>query len=341
MRGTCAVVVLATIVLCLAGVAAPWSVAGWLALTSMASAAVAQLVSLPRLKTRLRGASVVLLVLLLGLRGVGALTPGPVRLLRLPKGSSGWVDWLFDEQDLSLCGARLLSFIAPRIVGDDREQVLAALRDAYAEMRREVGATPTPMLDTALSRQAPLAFDALVIEPLDPSAAANVGLVFLHGYGGSTTLECWLMARAAQSIRAVTVCPATRFSRRWGSDESAQIVRSSLAYLQARGIRRVYLAGMSNGAVGASALAPELSSNLAGLILVSGAPAAGDTGGLPTLVVQGAQDQMMSAAAARSFTKRTGATYVSLEGGHLVLLMRRSEARQAISDWLRRQPPSQ
>jgi hypothetical protein len=74
-----------------------------------------------------------------------------------------------------------------------------------------------------------------------------------------------------------------------------------------------------------------------GLIVISGAPSAGGSGGLPTLVVQGEHDPMASAATARAFAARTLARYVGFDSVHFVLLMRRAQARDAIADWLRRQ----
>jgi pimeloyl-ACP methyl ester carboxylesterase len=161
-------------------------------------------------------------------------------------------------------------------------------------------------------------------------------VVFLHGYAGSFTLECWLVARAASAIAAVTVCPATEFSGHWSSPAGEQTFRETLHYLRGRGIERVYLAGLSNGAVGASALAARFSSSLNGLILISGAPSAGGGGGLPTLVVQGDHDTMASAATAHAFAVRTHATYSSFNGGHFVLMIRRDEIRDVIASWLRR-----
>jgi pimeloyl-ACP methyl ester carboxylesterase len=96
----------------------------------------------------------------------------------------------------------------------------------------------------------------------------------------------------------------------------------------------VFLAGLSNGAVGASGLASSLAASLSGLILISGAPANGNNAGLPTLVVHGTDDALASAASARAFAERTHATYQGFPGGHFVLLTRREEVRKAIADWL-------
>jgi len=115
--------------------------------------------------------------------------------------------------------------------------------------------------DTLLGRQVPGAFDTVVIEPRAESNSASpikTGVIFLHGYAGSYTLECWLVASAARAIGAVTVCPATDFSGHWRGEAGEQIVRATLDYLHTRGIRRVFLAGLSSGAMGASVLAPRL-----------------------------------------------------------------------------------
>jgi pimeloyl-ACP methyl ester carboxylesterase len=179
-----------------------------------------------------------------------------------------------------------------------------------------------------------------VIEP--PATATmppRAALIFLHGYAGSFTLECWLVARAAEAIGAVTVCPAVGFAGHWSGRDGARTLRATLAYLRGRGVARIYLAGLSNGAVGASALAPRFAAELAGLILISGAPARGGAGGLPALVVHGERDTMASAGHARQFAARNGARYAGFDAGHFVLLMRRDETRAAIAAWLRGRSP--
>ena len=161
-------------------------------------------------------------------------------------------------------------------------------------------------------------------------------MVFLHGFAGSFTLECWLVARAADAIGAITVCPATGFSGRWSDRDGERTLRATLDFLRARNIRRVYLAGLSNGAAGAAALAPRFAGSLAGLILISGAPAAGPAAGLPALVVHGDRDPMASAALPRArMPRQHHARYAGFDAGHFVLLTHRDEARAAIASWLR------
>jgi pimeloyl-ACP methyl ester carboxylesterase len=144
-----------------------------------------------------------------------------------------------------------------------------------------------------------------------------------------------MMAEAARAIDAVTVCPSTGVAGQWWAPDGERTLRATLAYLEARGIRRIYLAGLSNGGVGATLLAPRFAGSLAGLILVSGVPSEGSAAGLPALVVHGEDDAVMSAQVAHTFAARTGATYAGFDGGHFVMMVRRAEVRDAIRRWLR------
>lgn len=320
----------------LVGTFVPWSPSGWFALGTAAVATVALSIRDRRVRRGLAVVAGVLLAILLLVRLVGG-AGGMIRMVTLPQGtSSRSMGRVLDEQDVALAGARVLAWQG-RLPPDERQRLPSAMHDAYVEMRRDDVFWPSPMLDTLLSRQSPTAFDTLVIEPRaesSPAPPVKYAVIFLHGYAGSYTLECWLVAKAAQTVGAVTVCPATEFSGHWSGEAGERTLRATLGYLQARGISRVFLAGLSNGAVGASALAPHFASSLSGLILVSGAPASGGSAGLPTLVVHGTDDTMAPAASARAFATRTHAEYASFDGGHFVLLLRRAETRDAIANWL-------
>jgi hypothetical protein len=318
----------------LLGISAPWSPSGWFAIGVSATAIVALLIRERRARRGLLAVACVLGAIVLGVRLVGG-ESGMIRMLTLPQGtSSRWLGRLVDEEDVALLGTRALS-LAGRLPAYERERLLPAMHGAYVAMRRDDVVAPSPVLDTLLGRQTPDAFDTLVIEPrAEPSPAPRYGVVFLHGYAGSYTLECWLIAKAAQNVGAVTVCPATSFSAHWPGEDGERIVRASLEHLRRRGIQRVFLAGLSNGAVGASSLARIFAPSLSGLILISGAPSGGDNAGLPTLVIHGTDDTVASVASARAFATRTHATYQGFPGGHFVYLVRREEARKAIADWL-------
>ena len=321
------------------GAFASWSPSGWFALGTFAVMGLALVIKDRRPRRGLGIVAALLFAILLIVRIVGA-GDGMISMRSLPDGDSArWLGRIYDEQDLALMGARILAmrWVLPP---DERQRLVPAMHTAYVEMRRDDAFSPSPVVDTFFGRQVPSAFDTLVIEPRaepKPGVPMKFGVVFLHGFAGSYTLECWLVASAARAIGAVTVCPATDFSGHWRGDTGERILRATLDYLQSRGIKRIFLAGLSNGAMGASALAPRFVSSLEGLILISGAPASGGNAGLPTLVVHGSQDTVTPVEAARAFAERTHATYAGFDGGHFVLLVRRAETREAIVSWLMRQ----
>lgn len=330
-RMVAAAVLVAVAIVAVLGIRAPWSPSGWIVLAALGLSASRMFVRARRTRRLLWALGAVSIAAVMAVRLLSSGAPDV--MLTLPGAtSSRWLGRFVDEQDVSLLGARVLAWRWP-LARDERDGLLREMRAAYVEMRGETSASPSPVLDTAFGRQHPDGFDTLVFEA--PERAPRAAVVFLHGFGGSFRLECWLVARAARAIDAITVCPATGFSGRWSGRDGERTLGATLDYLHARGIRRVYLAGLSNGAAGASALAPKFASSLAGLILISGAPAAGTAAGLPALVVQGEHDPMASAAAARAFAARAHATYVSFDGGHFVLAMQRARTRDAIAGWLR------
>jgi hypothetical protein len=323
------------LVLVVLGLGASYSPSGWLMVFVLALV-VGGMITAPWRRRRWRGVVRAGLALF-GLVVVGRTVlagSGDTTMITLPGGSrSRWLGRVLDEQDGSLVGARVLARIW-RLPSAERTRLVPAMQEAYVAMRSSEGLTPSPALDTLVFRQRPEAFDALIVEPHERPAQA--ALVFLHGYAGSFTLECWMIAEAARAISAVTVCPSTGFAGQWWTPDGERTLRATLTYLETRGIRSVYLAGLSNGGVGASLLAPRFARSLAGLILISGVSSEGSTGGLPALVVHGEGDPMMSALAAHAFAARTGVTYAGFDGGHFVMMVQRAEVRDALGKWLRK-----
>jgi pimeloyl-ACP methyl ester carboxylesterase len=329
-------VAVAVLVVAAMGLAASWSPSGWGKLAALALVA-GGMVSSPWRSQRARGvtrAGAALFALVAVTHSVRAGSSRTTTMPTLPgNASSRWLGLPVDEEDVGLLGARGIGWLWG-LPPAERASVVAAMHDAYVAMGEAEGPTPSPVLDTLLGRQGPDAFDAVIVEPRerDPRAA----VVFLHGYAGNFALACWLMSEAARTIGAVTVCPSTGFAGTWWSPDGERTVRAVLAYLEQRHIATVYLAGLSNGGIGASLLAERLAPSLAGLVLLSGVSPRGSTGGLPTLVIHGESDTQTSAAASRAFAARTGAAYVGYDGGHFVMMVRRIEVRDAIASWLRK-----
>lgn len=248
-----------------------------------------------------------------------------------PGGDVRAIDRVVDERDMAVNASRAIAYT--HFMNDpDVPELPNAMRDAYDQMAREEGDLPSPFAATYLGLQRPGASDA--IEFMRDGDAA---VVFLHGSAGNFTMSCWLFARAAAKAGVSTTCPSTTWVGDWWSHSGEKIVRDSIASLRARGKKRIYLAGLSNGGIGASRLAPRLADEkLAGLVLVSGAAPDASASGLPTLVVQGRVDAQVSAAVCRAYATRSNAKYVELDAGHFALLVERDKAQRAITDWLQR-----
>ena len=297
-------------------------------------AALLLLLAGPALRWRSRRISLAgagLLALVVAIRLASAPS---VPLLRLPEGTPSLAGRLLEERDLSLFGARWAAplglFPEPEMRG-----VLPAMREAYAQLGDE-GSTGSPVLSTLLGRQAPGGFDLLVFEPRP--RLSDTAVIFLHGYTGNFALTCWLVAHAANQAGELAACPSAGFAGRWASTEGAQILDATVGYLRReRGAKRFVLGGLSNGGIGASLLAFEHAGELEGLLLVSGAVPEASPPPVPTLLLHGANDSMMSVEVSRQFASRAQgrARLVEVPEGHFALLVRRRELGEEITRWLR------
>jgi pimeloyl-ACP methyl ester carboxylesterase len=257
-------------------------------------------------------------------------------LMTLPDQSGPrWLNRIFDEQDFVLFGARLGPYL--RLVTKTESNGLVP---AFVEARNKMGGATTlsPFLMTYLNQESPTAFDVIVDEPSN-IAQPKRGIIFIHGFGGNFTLQCWLVAYAGERVGALTACPSTSPIGDWWSPQGEVILRQTLAYMHRRGVQRIYLAGLSNGGIGASRLANRFTSEIAGLILISGADPDAPVSRLPVLVIQGEGDERIPARMVERYVTVAGAaaTYLPLEGDHFVLLKRVDQVQDTIVNWILKQ----
>ncbi len=250
------------------------------------------------------------------------------------------VDRVVDERDLSVNASRLIAWT--RFMKDpDVPELADAMRSAYDDMAREAPGAPSPVAATYLGLQTASASDTIEIP--GPRSTQDA-VIFLHGYAGNFTMSCWLFANAARRAGMTTVCPSTRWVGDWWTSEGEATVRATLGALRARGTLRVYVAGLSNGAIGASYLATRIG-GLAGLVLVSGAAPDAEAPNVPTLVVQGRRDAQIPASLVHGYAERVGASYVEVDAGHFAMLTRRARVQDVIAAFLmdaaKRSPGSQ
>jgi hypothetical protein len=262
------------------------------------------------------------------------LVPLVVRLVAVkPLGELRLVDSIVDERDVSINAARVMAWTA--FMSDpDVTRLAHEMSVAYDELAQAEGSLlPSPFVATYLGLELPGASDTLEF-----AAAGGDAVVFLHGFGGNFTMSCWLFARAARRAHVTTVCPSTRWAGDWWTQEGEAIARQTINALRARG-KRVFLAGLSNGAIGASRIAPKIAAEIAGLVLLSGAANDAPSPNLPTLVIHGRTDAQIPASAVQAYAVRVGAQYVELTGGHLAMLMERDQVAHAIAEWFEKRAP--
>lgn len=248
-----------------------------------------------------------------------------------------WVNALIDEQDMLIFGEMLFHLVGGDSANEHKD-LTAAFSRTYSEMRTQ-GFYPSPVLRTYLNVQQPDHFDAVIIEP-DGETPASFGLVFLHGYMGNVTAQCWQIAQAVKPLGGVTICPSTEWTGAWWQPDGQSIIQSTIDYLQDRGIQRYYLGGFSNGGFSIGRLASQWKDipGLSGLIFIDGFIHGMSIRevGLPVLIIEGAQDERVPVMTAREFASEVGnlGTYVELQGDHFLIIKQPEEVQRAIAGWL-------
>jgi pimeloyl-ACP methyl ester carboxylesterase len=268
-------------------------------------------------------------------------TDASIQMLALPKGiKPSWVNALIDEQDALIFGETLFHLIG----GDSANEhkgLTSAFSRTYSEMRAQ-GMYPSPVIRTYLNLQQPDHFDAVIIEP-EQKTPDSFGVVFLHGYMGNVTAQCWEIAQAVKPIGGVTICPSTEWTGQWWQPEGQTIIQCTIEYLRTQGIERFYVGGFSNGGFSIGRLAAQWKETpgLKGLIFIDGFMDGASIReiGLPVLILEGAQDERVPVQAARQFAAEVGdiGTYVELEGDHFLIIKQPEEVQRAVAKWLEEQ----
>jgi pimeloyl-ACP methyl ester carboxylesterase len=262
-----------------------------------------------------------------------------VRMIALPQGrETSWVNALIEEQDALIFGEALFHRMGGA-TDNEHEGLTSALLTAYTDMRQE-GNFPSPVVSTYLGLQRPEHFDVVIVEPEGPP---SFGVVFLHGYMGNVSAQCWQIAQAVKQLGGVTVCPSTKWTGEWWQPNGQAILRATFDYVHAQGIERIYLGGFSNGGFGISRLAPHWKEEkrLAGLFFIDGFTNGMQVRdvGLPVLIIEGAQDERVQVAAARQFALEVGdlGIYAEVEGDHFLIMKQPDSVQSEIQKWLARQ----
>lgn len=282
------------------------------------------------------------IVLVAGARLVLAAREGnfSLRVITLSQGKeTRWVNSLIDEQDSLIFGEEIFH----RIGGDslrEHQGLTKALHTVYSEMRKTQRIFSSPFLSTYLNLQGSTSFDAVIVEP-EVMSHPDVAVIFLHGYMGNVTAQCWEIAQAVGKFGTITVCPSTDWTGQWWQPEGEAILQATLRYLREQGIKEFYVGGFSNGGFGISRLVFKLrkEAGLRGLFFINGIydGTSIKEAGLPVLIIQGAQDERVPAIQVKQIAEVIGdlGTYVEVEDGdHFMIMKQPGAVQDAIVGWL-------
>ena len=258
-------------------------------------------------------------------------------MITLPEGKGPrWLSSIIDEQDGLIFGEELFHHIGGDSIRE-HEGLIPAFVTAYSGMKSQ-GMFPTPLVNTYLNIQQPNAFDAVVIEPKEPP---KFGVIFLHGYMGNVTAQCWEVAQAVKELGGVTICPSTEWTGQWWKPRGHEILKLTFAYLREQGISKIYLGGFSNGGFSMGRLASELGNEhgLAGLFFIDGFMNGTVIRelNLPVLIIEGTQDERVPPAIAKSFAAEVGdlGTYVEIDSDHFLIIKQPKQIQNVIASWLK------
>jgi pimeloyl-ACP methyl ester carboxylesterase len=247
-----------------------------------------------------------------------------------------WLSYIVDEQDGIIFGEALFHLIG----GDSRDEhadLTSSLFAVYSEMRMDDAVFPSPVVSTYLNLQQPASFDAIIIEPQDRPEFA---VIFLHGFMGNVSAQCWAIAQPVKELGGMTVCPSTGWQGQWWQPKGQAILQNTFDYLHAQGIQKIYVGGFSNGGFGLSRIASQFKDEkgLSGLFFIDGFAngAAIKEVGLPVLIIQGTLDERVPLSSGRQFAAEVGnlGTYVEIDSDHFLIMKQSNQVQDALAEWL-------
>jgi pimeloyl-ACP methyl ester carboxylesterase len=263
--------------------------------------------------------------------------PSNLRMIILPQEKGPrWLSYIVDEQDGIIFGEAFFHLIG----GDSRNEhadLTSSLFAVYSEMRMDGAVFPSPVVSTYLNLQQPASFDAITIEPQDRPEFA---IIFLHGFMGNVSSQCWVIAQPVKELGGMTICPSTGWQGQWWQPTGQAILQNTFDYLHAQGIQKIYVGGFSNGGFGLSRIASQFEDEqgLSGLFFIDGFAngTAMKEMGLPVLIIQGTLDERVPLSSGRQFADEVGnlGTYVEIDSDHFLIMKQPGQAQKALAEWL-------
>ncbi len=283
----------------------------------------------------LLGAGALLLAASVGVRFAWARSPAnsPVTSWRIGVTAPHEAGALLPERDFLLVASQLL----PRLWGwppgaaDDGSlaDVVLAQYDAL-DTDPSTRGLESVVLAQALGERQVAGQYFLVLPKGSPPSGGFPAVLFLHGFAGNYQLYASWFRAIADERGIAAVLPSGTFKGSWWLPDEQQIALKALEdAVRSHGIdpKRVIVGGMSNGGVGACALAarPEFAALLAIAAFPPIDEATGGIGGKPAVFIGGAHDDRFPLdgihAAMEAYRKKGSAVdSVETDGDHLAIV---------------------
>jgi predicted esterase len=253
---------------------------------------------------------------------------------------AGSLNNLSPEADLVYLASRTLPLLGGLSFKESRGLV-PSIEKSYDVMFSEQGQFTSPLLSSLLS--IPTFSSGEELSFCSDNCESQKGtpesvVIHLHGVGGNWSLLCWTVANAVAQSGHNTICPSLGPLGMWSSENGAKAVEQHISRLEAAGVKRIYLSGVSAGAVGVAEMAHRFGSRIDGLILLFGAHPDIDKTDVPTLFVYGNEDERfpprMMEWVGNLRLRKTGKIDIKpVDGGHFYIVKEREKLESIIHDW--------
>jgi dienelactone hydrolase len=250
-------------------------------------------------------------------------------------GAAPWIARVIREDETVFAGNALVEALgiltpATRVRFDE------AARDAYSRL---LGRTGGPGVNALLLRSNPERVTEVAWLPSGDEPVP--GIVFLHGFGGLLTPYLSSITEAPELAGYAIVAPALGMEGDWWTDEGRAVVLRTLDTLPPRIDRdRLFLVGLSNGAVGASAVAsdPELAVRFRAVVALMGASGEFGPPQIPFLLMAAEQDDRFEVEYLREvqggLVGGAPVDLVVVPGDHFALFTETASVNLALAGWL-------
>lgn len=263
-------------------------------------------------------------------------------LFKSPGGSQiNPINRILKEEDVVYLSTRTLGLLYG-LTSKESQGLLPSVEVNYEKMRNSEGDYTSPLLASVIGLNYGNSNDSLLFcggECKEKKNEISSAVIFLHGVGGNWSLICWTLAKPLNDLGMLVVCPSLGPLGMWGSDSGEKIVVRTIEDLKKRGIKRIYLSGISAGAVGVGELAHKIEGELDGVILLFGAHPNIDLTAIPTLLIYGKDDERFPAkliewVIKQREKKKSGLHSYGIDGGHFEIVKNDKKIIELIKNWL-------